>query len=88
MYLKIMEIFMSHTPHELAEEFPEQVNKIRKLKAENAHFTKIFDDYHNINRSIHRSETNVEPTDELTEQTMRKKRMALKDELWEMIKEG
>jgi len=77
---------MSHTPHELVEEFPEQIDAIRKLKAENAHFTKIYDEYHVINRSIHRSETNVEPTDDLTEQTMRKKRMALKDELWEMIK--
>jgi uncharacterized protein len=79
---------MSHTPHELVEEFPEQVDTIRKLKAENAHFTKIFDDYTDINQSIHRSETNIEPTDDLTEQTMRKKRMVLKDELWEMIKAG
>ena len=76
---------MSHTPHELAEEFPEHVEAIHKLKTENAHFARIFDDYHEVNRAIHRSETNVEPTEELHEQEMRKKRMALKDEVWGML---
>jgi uncharacterized protein YdcH (DUF465 family) len=79
---------MSHTPHELAEEFPEHVEAIHKLKTENAHFARIFDDYHEVNRAIHRSETNVEPTEELHEQEMRKKRMALKDEVWGMLQAG
>lgn len=79
---------MSHTPHELAEEFPEHVDVIHKLKTENAHFARLFDDYHEINRAIHRSETNVEPTEELHEQEMRKKRMVLKDEVWGMLQAG
>lgn len=73
---------MSHTPHELAEEFPEHVELIHKLREENAHFAKLSDDYHEINRAVHRAETDVEPTDDLHMAEMRKQRMALKDELW------
>jgi uncharacterized protein YdcH (DUF465 family) len=77
---------MSHTPHELAEEFPQHVEAIHRLKLENAHFTRLFDQYHEVNRAIHRSETHVEPTDELYEHQMRKQRAALKDEIWGMLK--
>jgi uncharacterized protein YdcH (DUF465 family) len=55
---------MSHTPHELAEEFPEHVEKMRELKMSNGHFAKLFDEYHEVNRAVHRAETKVEPTDD------------------------
>ncbi len=76
---------MSHTPHELAEEFPEFVEKMHELKGSNAHFAKIADEYHEINRAVHRAETNVEPTDDFNMETMRKQRMALKDEIYGML---
>ena len=76
---------MSHVPHELAEEFPDKAEKIHALKESDAHFRKLFDDYHEVNRAIHRAETNVEPTDALNETVMRKKRMALKDEIAAML---
>lgn len=73
---------MSHTPHELAEEFPEHVEKMSALKQSDAHFAKLFDSYHDINRSVHRAETNVEPMDQFAETEMRKQRAALKDQIW------
>ncbi len=76
---------MSHTPNELAEEFPDRVEQMNTLKQENAHFSKLFDEYHEINRAVHRAETDVEPTDDLHMAEMRKQRLALKDEIWEMI---
>lgn len=76
---------MSHTPHELAEEFPGHIDRMHALKVENAHFAKLFDEYHEINRAIHRAETNVEPVEELEEVQMRKQRVALKDEIWSMV---
>lgn len=79
---------MSHTPHELAEEFPDHLDAMHRLKTENTHFARIFDQYHQVNRAIHRAETNVEPTEGLNEQSMRKKRMVLKDEVWEMLQAG
>ncbi len=76
---------MSHTPHELAEEFPEHVDRMHQLKVENAHFARLFDEYHDLNRAIHRAETNVEPVEELEEVQMRKQRVMLKDQLWSML---
>lgn len=72
---------MSHTPHELAEEFPEKAARIHELKTSDPHFAKLFEEYHEVNRAVHRAETLVEPMEELAEQELRKRRMALKDEL-------
>lgn len=76
---------MSHTPHELAEEFPHDIEKIHDLKTSNAHFAKLMDAYHEVNRAVHRAETGLEPVDDFTEQKMRKERMALKDEIAGML---
>ena len=77
---------MSHTPHELAEEFPEFADAIHTLKTSDAHFARLADEYHEVNRAIHRAETKVEPVSDLEEEDMRKQRMALKDELYGMLK--
>ena len=79
---------MTHTPHELHEEFPEYAQKLTELKTTNAHFAKLADDYHEINRAVHRAETNVEPVEELAEVEMRKKRALLKDEIYRMLSDG
>ena len=76
---------MSHTPHELAEEFPDKVERIHELKISDQHFRKLFDEYHEINDAVHRAETDVEPTDDLHMTDMRKKRLALKDEIARML---
>lgn len=76
---------MSHVPHELAEEFPDQVDRIHELKTGNAHFAKLSEEYHVLNREIHRVETGVEPTSEIHETQLRKKRVALKDEIAAII---
>lgn len=73
---------MSNTPHELSEEFPDHVEKMSDLKKSDAHFARLFDSYHEINRAVHRAETNVEPMETLAETELRKKRGALKDEIW------
>ena len=76
---------MSHTPHELAEEFPDKVELMSQLKQSDAHFARLADEYHEINRTVHRAETNVEPMEELAEGELRKKRAALKDEIWAIL---
>jgi uncharacterized protein YdcH (DUF465 family) len=77
---------MSHTPHELAEEFPEFVEKMSAMKQADAHFAKLADQYHEVNRQVHRAETNVEPIEQLAEEQLRKQRAALKDEIYGMLK--
>lgn len=76
---------MTHTPHELHEEFPDQAQRISELKSADAHFARLADDYHEINRAIHRAETDVEPTDDLHMAEMRKKRLHLKDQIAGML---
>ncbi|WP_421701186.1 YdcH family protein [Aliiroseovarius sp.] len=76
---------MSHTPHELLEEFPEHADKMAALKESDSHFAKLFDEYHEVNRAVHRAETNVEPTDQFHEEDMRKQRARLKDEIYRML---
>jgi uncharacterized protein YdcH (DUF465 family) len=72
---------MSHVPHELAEDFPEFKDKIHQIKAEDKHFDRITEEYHKVNREIHRLETRVEAATEEHEQQLRRQRMALKDEI-------
>ncbi|WP_106744840.1 YdcH family protein [Yoonia maritima] len=76
---------MSHTPHELLAEFPDQLEVMQQLKASNAHFAKLYDEYHDLNRAVHRAETDVEPTDDLNMAQMRKQRMALKDKIANLL---
>lgn len=76
---------MSHTPHELADDFPEMAEKITALKASDGHFAKLLDEYHEINRAVHRAETNLEPVSDMADEEMRKTRVALKDTLYQML---
>ncbi|HKL56571.1 MAG: YdcH family protein [Roseovarius sp.] len=76
---------MSHTPHELHEEFPDKADEISRLKQNDAHFARLADEYHELNRKIHRAETNVEPVEDLAAVEMRKQRAALKDEIYQML---
>lgn len=77
---------MSHTPHELAEEFLEFIEKMSALKATDKHFSKLASDYHTINRKVHSAETNVMPREELAEMDLRKRRGALRDEIYAYLK--
>ena len=72
---------MTHTPHELAEEFPDKAGAIHELKLSSPHFAKLAEQYHEVNRAVHRLETRVEPGDELREEALRKQRLRLKDEI-------
>ena len=72
---------MSHTPHELAAEFPADAAIIHKLKAADAHFAKLADDYHEVNREIHRIEVEVEAASDERTEVLKKQRLALADEI-------
>jgi uncharacterized protein YdcH (DUF465 family) len=77
---------MSHVHHELAEEFPEHKERIHDLKISNAHFARLFDDYHVLNREIHRIEAAGVNVDDAPFEDLKKKRLLLLDELFAMIK--
>jgi len=76
---------MSHVPHEIAEEFPELKTRIHDLKVSDNHFARLFDEYHTVNREVHRIEAaGIDTSDEAFED-LKKKRLHLKDELYRML---
>lgn len=79
---------MSHVPHELTEEFPGKADAIHKLRGQNAHFARLAEEYHEINRTIHRMEANVEPVDDFTVEEFKKRRLKLIDELAGMLQDA
>ncbi len=72
---------MTHTPHELAEDFPDKTDLIHDLKMNDGEFKHLFEEYHRVNRAVHRAETNVEPIGQFAEEELRKERMHLKDRI-------
>jgi uncharacterized protein YdcH (DUF465 family) len=78
---------MTHTPHELAEDFVEFTDKMSELRQSDGHFAKLSDDYHELNRKVHKAETNIEPTSDDNLIKMRKERLALKDQIFGYLKE-
>ncbi len=72
---------MSHVAHELHEAFPEKIEAIKELRSSNAHFAKIAESYHELNRAIHRMETDIEPVADETLEGLKRRRLALMDEI-------
>ncbi|MEH6757471.1 MAG: DUF465 domain-containing protein [Parasphingorhabdus sp.] len=76
---------MSHTPHELADEFPHAIDALHQLKIENAHFGKLSGRYHELNREIHRIEAEVDAASDFRVEDMKKQRLGLLDEISGML---
>lgn len=72
---------MSHTPHELHEEFPEYGVVIHTLKTTDTRFAKLAEEYHLLNRQVHRAEIGVEPMEDQTLEGLKKQRLALLDQV-------
>lgn len=74
--------------HDLVHELPEYRDKIHELKISDKHFAKLFDEYHEVDHEVRRIEQEIEtPSDEYTEE-LKKKRLMLKDELFELLKQA
>jgi len=77
---------MTHTPHELSEDFPGHAERISTLKQVDAHFARMAEEYHALNRRIHRAESNLEPMEDLAMIDLRKQRAALKDNIYSVLR--
>ncbi|TQV71462.1 DUF465 domain-containing protein [Aliikangiella marina] len=72
--------------HSLAKELPEFKEQIHNLKISNAHFAKLFDEYHNIDHEVIRIEEGIENTSDEYLEGLKKQRLDLKDKLFDMLK--
>lgn len=74
--------------HHLATEFPEHKDRIHELKiGNNAHFMKLYGEYNDVDNEIYRIEEGIENTDDNYLESLKKKRLSLKDELLVIIKQ-
>lgn len=71
--------------HDLIHEFPEYKDKIHQLKVSNAQFAKLFDEYHEIEHEVRRIEEGIETTSDDYLEEQKKKRLYLKDQLFEIL---
>lgn len=70
-----------HTPHELHEAFPEDASLLTRLKVDNRHFANLAERYHELNRTIHRIETEIDPASDEHAEELKKQRLAALDEI-------
>jgi uncharacterized protein len=77
---------MTHVPHELHEEFPEAGDLLHRLKLENAHFARLAEKYHGVNREIHRIESEAEAASDERAEQLKRQRLALKDRIGEILR--
>lgn len=74
--------------HDLLRELPDHRETIHALKIGNAHFARLFEKYHELDRAVRNAEERVEATSEEHEEQLKRQRLALKDELHAMILEA
>ena len=68
-------------PHELREEFPDEARLIERLEHSNHDFKRLAAQYDALNREIHRIESEEAPTSDEVLEDLKKRRLALKDEI-------
>ncbi|MBV2133229.1 YdcH family protein [Pseudomonas sp. MAP12] len=67
--------------------FPEYRDLISRLKTENTHFTRLFDEHNELDQRIKNLEARIElATDEEIE-NLKKEKLNLKDQLYVILKE-
>jgi uncharacterized protein YdcH (DUF465 family) len=77
---------MTIDKHDLVHEFPELRDRIHELKIHDAHFAKLFNEYHDLDHEVRRIEQGVENTSDAYLETRKKMRLLLKDQLYAMLK--
>lgn len=72
--------------HDIGREFPEHRERIHELKTANAHFTRLFEEYHEVDKEIARIEQEVAPASDDAAEALKRRRLTLKDEIFAMLR--
>ncbi len=79
---------MQGEKHDLVHELPEYRERIHELKTSDHHFSRLYDEYHEVEHEVRRIEEGVEvASDEYLEERKRL-RLRLKDELFAILQKG
>jgi uncharacterized protein len=71
--------------HDLPHEFPEHAELIKALCDVNPVFAAMYKEYDALDKEILKIEQNVEPVSDVYAEDLKKKRMLLKDKLYETL---
>lgn len=74
-----------HTPNELTEIFRRDRDLITRLKGEDAHFARLADAYHEVNRQVHRIEAETEAASDERTEALKRQRLTLLDEITAIV---
>lgn len=72
--------------HDLIHELPEFKARVEALKASNGQFSRLVDEYEEVNQKVVNIETNIEPATDFALEDMKKRRLLLKDQLYDILK--
>jgi uncharacterized protein YdcH (DUF465 family) len=72
--------------HDLFHEFPEYKDRISELRTANPKFAELYDKYHAINDEVERIELEIETPSDVYTETLKKKRLHLKDEIYGVLR--
>ena len=66
--------------------FPEFRELISQLKGSDHHFTRLFDKHNELDQQIKNMESHIAPGTQVEIETLKKEKLALKDELYVILK--
>lgn len=72
--------------HDLVHEFPQYRERIHELKLHNSHFKNLFEKYHSTDLQVKRAEEGTEHLSDAHLETLKRERLHLKDQLFEMLR--
>lgn len=75
----------AHTPNELHDAFPQAAEALHHLKLTNAHFARLAEQHHAVNREIHRIESEIEAASDERMEALKKERLHLLDKIAAML---
>ena len=68
--------------------FPEYRDLITQLKATDRHFLNLFEKHNELDQRIKNMESGIEPATNLDIEAMKKEKLALKDELYQILRKA
>jgi len=68
--------------------FPEYRELITKLKTSDRHFLNLFDQHNELDQRIKNMVERIEPASQADIETLKKEKLALKDELYTLLKKA
>ena len=65
--------------------FPEYRDLISRLKTEDRHFERLFNEHNELDEKITELEKHISPVGEVEIKTLKKQKLALKDEIYQIL---